>query len=343
MLALLVAAAAVGALYQVAAAKRDRQFRSAGRLIDVGGHRLHAVCQGEGIPLVLLESGIAASSLSWTLVQPEVAKFTRSCAYDRAGLAWSDPGPSPRTFGRIIEELRAVLVAVAPRGPYVLVGHSFGSFVVRAYASRFARDVAGLVLVDPPTDWLTMTRQQSRMLRGGVQLSRIGAVLAHLGVVRACLALLSGGAPAAPRSFVKVFGPTAARTLERLVGEVRKLPHDIHPIVQRLWCQPKCFHAMADHLLVLSRENAAIAALAPPRDIPVVVISGGDQPAEQIAAHRRLSERSDAGRHMIATKSGHWILFDEPELIVDAIRELTDLSRAAKHHFVHAASDAVRR
>jgi hypothetical protein len=66
--------------------------------------------------------------------------------------------------------------------------------------------------------------------------------------VRACLALLTGGAPAAPRYFVKVFGPTAARTLERLVGEVRKLPSDIHPGVQALWCQPKCFQAMADHL-----------------------------------------------------------------------------------------------
>lgn len=322
VLALLVAAAAIGALYQVAGASRDRRFQIAGRLIDVGGHRLHAVCQGEGRPVVLLESGIAASSLSWTLVQPEVARFTQACAYDRAGLAWSDRGPSPRTFSRIVDELRAVLVAIAPHGPYVLVGHSFGSFVVRAYAARFPRDVTGLVLVDPPTDWLTMTRQQSRMLRGGVQLSRIGAVLAHLGVVRGCLALLTGGVPGAPRSFVKIFGPTAARTLERLVGEVRKLPPDIHPVVRMLWCQPKCFYAMADHLSVLAREASSMAALAPPRDVPVVVISGGDQPPEQVAAHRRLSECSDAGRHVVAARSGHWILFDEPGLIVEAIRDL---------------------
>jgi pimeloyl-ACP methyl ester carboxylesterase len=324
VLALIVAAAAVGALYQAASARRCQQFGLPGRLIDVGGHRLHAVCQGDGKPVVLLESGVAASSLSWTLVQPEIAKFTRVCAYDRAGLAWSDMASSPRTFTRIVEELRAVVMEIAPRGPYVLVGHSFGSFVVRAYAARFPRDVAGLILVDPPTDWLSMSRQRSRMLHGGVHLSRIGALLAHLGVVRACLALLTGGAPAAPRRFVKIFGPTAARTLERLVGEVRKLPPDIHPVVQMLWCQPKCFHAMADHLLVLAREGASIAALAPPRDVPVTVISSGDQPPEQILAHRRLSERSDAGRHVIAARSGHWILFDEPDLIVDAIRELID-------------------
>jgi pimeloyl-ACP methyl ester carboxylesterase len=322
VLTFLVVAAAAGALYQVVGARRCRQFDLPGRLIDVGGHRLHAVCQGEGKPVVLLESGIAASSLSWTHVQPGVAKLTRVCSYDRAGLAWSDLASSPRTFNRILDELRAVLMAIAPRGPYVLVGHSFGSLVVRAYAAHYPRDVVGLVLVDPPTDWLTMTRQRSRLLHGGVHLSRIGAVLAHLGVVRACLALLTGGAPGAPRRFVKIFGPTAARTLERLVGEVRKLPTDLHPVVQMLWCQPKCFHAMADHLLVLAREGASMAALAPPREVPVVVISSGDQPPEQIAAHRRLSECSHGGRHVIAARSGHWILFDEPGLIVDAIREL---------------------
>jgi pimeloyl-ACP methyl ester carboxylesterase len=279
----------------------------------------------------MLESGIAASSLSWTLVQPEVAKFTRVCAYDRAGLAWSDPPSSPRTFTRIVEELRAVLSDVAPQGPFVLVGHSFGSLVVRAYAAYFPQEVAGLVLVDPPTDWLTMTRQRTRMLYGGVYLSRIGVVLAHLGVVRACLALLTGGAPGAPRMFVKIFGPTAARTLERLVGEVRKLPTEIHPTVQMLWCQPKCFRAMADHLLVLAREGASMGGLAPPRDIPVIVISSGDQPVEQIEAHRRVVEHSQAGRHVIAAQSGHWILFDEPRLIVETIRELVELSRAGKH------------
>jgi pimeloyl-ACP methyl ester carboxylesterase len=327
--ALLAALVAVGAAYQVVSARRLAQRHALpGRLIDVGGHRLHAVCQGEGTPIVLLESGIAASSLSWTLVQPEIAKFTRVCAYDRAGLAWSDLAPSPRTFARTVQELRAVLMDIAPRGPYVLVGHSFGSFVVRACAAHFPSDVAGVVLVDPPTEWLVMTRERTRMLRGAVQLSRLGALLAHVGVVRVCLALLTGGAPGAPRRFVKIFGATAARTLEKLVGEVRKLPTEVHPIVLMHWCQPKCFHAMADHLSVLARDGGSMAALAPPQDVPLTVISSRDQPPEQIAAHRRLSEWSHRGRHVIATRSGHWIQFDEPDLIVDAIRELVELSRA---------------
>src|SRR5687768_14908959 len=127
-------------------------------MIDVGGHRLHVSSRGEGSPLVLLEAGIAASSLSWALVQPEVAKFTRVCAYDRAGLAWSEVPSCPRTFSRIVDELGAVLGHVAARGRCVLVGHSFGSLVVRGYAARHPKRVIGIVLVDPPTEWLNMTR-----------------------------------------------------------------------------------------------------------------------------------------------------------------------------------------
>ena len=330
VLGVVVTLLAVGALYQGIAARRHRQrFTPPGQLIDVGGHRLHVVCRGSGSPVVLLESGIAASSLSWAVVQPELAKVTRVCAYDRAGLAWSDVASCPRSFERIVDELSTVLARVAPGERYVLVGHSFGSFVVRAYAARYPGTILGLVLVDPPTEWLTMTRQRARMLWGGRHLSRMGAVLAHIGVVRACLALLSGGAPRAPRQFVKIFGPTAARTLERLVGEVRKLPADVHPIVQALWCQPKCFYAMADHLRVLEREGVSLGGFIPPREIPVIVISSRDQPPEQIDAHRMLAERSLDGRHVIAERSAHWVQFDEPELVVSLVSDLVERARMA--------------
>ena len=325
LLGVVVTLLAIGALYQGIAARRHRlQFTPPGQLIDVGGHRLHVICRGSGAPVVLLESGIAASSLSWSAVQPEIAKFTRVCAYDRAGLAWSDVASCPRSFEQIVDELSAVLVHVAPGERYVLVGHSFGSFVIRAYAARHPGSVLGLVLVDPPTEWLTMTPQRARMLWGGRHLSRVGAVLAHIGVVRACLALLSGGAPGAPRRFVRIFGPTAARTLERLVGEVRKLPPELHPTVQALWCQPKCFYAMADHLAVLEREGVSLSGFIPPGEIPVIVISSGNQPPDEIAAHGMLAARSADGRHVIAARSAHWVQFDEPALVVTLVAELVD-------------------
>jgi pimeloyl-ACP methyl ester carboxylesterase len=324
-----LAALLAGTLYQRwGAARNRRQFPPPGSMVDVGGHFLHVVCSGAGTPMVLFEAGIAASSLSWTIVQPAVAAFTRTCAYDRAGLAWSDAPSHPRTFTRIVDEL-STLVDRLGGDRVILVGHSFGCFVVRSYAARAADRIAGLVLVDPATEWLRMTRGRARLIRGGRQLSRIGSLLAHIGVVRACLALLTGGAPGAPRRFVRVFGPTAAATLERLVGEVRKLPADVHPAVQSHWCQPKCFHAMFDHLLTLERDHAALAAADPPRHVPVVVISSGHQPAEERAAHQDLVHASERGRHIVAARSAHWVQFDEPDLIVAAVRELVEMDRAA--------------
>lgn len=317
-----------GAFYQLLGSVRDaRRFRPPGRLVDVGGHRLHAVCLGQGTPTVVLESGIAASSLSWTRVQPEVARFTGVCAYDRAGLAWSEPSTAPRTIARIVDELHALLTKLECAAPYVMVGHSFGIFVCLAYAAQYPHQVDGLVLLDPPSEWMHIDARQARLLRGAVQLSRLGGTLAHLGVVRACLALLTGGVPAAPRQFVKVFGPTAARTLERLVGEVRKLPPDIHPVVQALWCQPKCFRAMADYLRALPDVAVSAAQLASLGDVPLVVISSGDQTPDVAASHQALARTSLRGRHLTASSASHWVQFDEPELVVEAIRDVVNASR----------------
>jgi pimeloyl-ACP methyl ester carboxylesterase len=312
-----------GVLYQIIGARRSaRHHPPPGTMVDVGGHRLHVVCEGAGEPAVVFESGIAASSLSWVRVRRDVAQFTRACAYDRTGLGWSELSRSPRSVPRMIAELRAVRAHAAGGGPAVLVGHSFGAFLVCAYAAQHPDDVAGLVLVDPPSDWHELTPRQAFMLRGGVQLSRIGEGLARAGVVRACLALLTGGAPGVPRNFVRVFGPTAARTLERLVGEVRKLPEDVHPIVSALWCQPKCFRAMGQHIAALEEMAQTVAAISALPHVPLIVISSGDQPADTLGRQRQLARLSPKGRHVMASRSGHWVQFDQPDLIVERVREV---------------------
>jgi len=326
----LLALALIGIVYQlIGLARGARMYAPPGRLIDVGGHRLHAVCAGRGTPGVVLESGIAASSLSWARTQPAIARFTRVCAYDRAGLAWSDRAATPRTLARIVSELHALLAGAALPPAYVIAGHSFGAFVALAYAARYPAEVDGIVLIDPPNEWVPMNRKQARLLAGGVQLARVGGFLAHLGVVRLCLTLLTGGAPGVPRRFVRVFGPTAARTLERLVGEVRKLPPDVHPIVQALWCQPKCFRALADHLRALDDAVASVATVGPLGDVPLVVISSGDQTAGGIAAHRAMARLSSRGRHVVSAKSGHWVQFDDPELVVEMVRQVVETARQA--------------
>lgn len=326
--AVLLALVLAGVIYQAVGLARDaRRFPRPGQLVDVGGYRLHAVCHGRGSPTVVLESAIAASSLSWSGVQAAVARFTRVCAYDRAGLGWSDASTAPRSRARIIDELHALLVNMNCAGPYVLVGHSFGALVCLAYATQYPRSVSGLVLLDPPSEWVHADPRRARLLRGAIQLSRVGECLARLGVVRVCLALLAGGAPAAPRRFVRVFGPMAARTIERLVGEVRKLPAEMHPVVQALWCQPKCFRAMADQLRGLQEVAASVAQCGPLGEVPLVVISSSDQRPEIMALHDALARTSTLGRHIVASKSGHWVPFDEPELVVDTIREVVEASR----------------
>lgn len=302
-----------------------------GELIDVGGHRLHVVCRGNGAPPILLEAGIAASSVSWALVQPRLAALSTVCAYDRAGLAWSDPPSRPRSFQVILEELGAVHRSVNGALPAILVGHSFGSLIALGYAARWPDRVAGLVLIDPPMEWIHPRRRQMWRLRRGRYLSRLGALLARAGLVSLALSWLTGGRPERSRRVAHAFGPAVGRALERFVGEVRKLPEELYPVVQQHWCQPKCFHAMADHLLVLQREAAAIAAMTPPSHIPIVVISGTQHPESEVAAHRALAARSTRGRHLVAPKSGHWILFDDPELILAAVTDLfLELQRGQK-------------
>lgn len=321
--AVVTAIAAAGVAYQLVGLRLDtRRYPPPGTMVGIGGRAVHVVCRGSGSPVVLFESGIAASSLSWTRVLRDVAEFTRGCAYDRAGLGWSDASRVRLNPAVMLDALREVVTHAGGADRAVLVGHSFGALLVCAYASQHPGETAGVVLLDPPSEWQQITRQQRWRLRGGIQLSRLGGLLARVGVVRASLALLTGGAPGVPRNFVRILGPAASRELGHLVGEVRKLPPDVHPLIQTLWCRPKCFRAMAEHMASLEQTAATVGAITALPDVPLVVISSGERPAEEIDRHRQLARLSPQGRHIIAARSGHWIQFDEPELVVQTIHDI---------------------
>jgi pimeloyl-ACP methyl ester carboxylesterase len=328
--AVLVAALA-GATFQAASAAADaRRLPPLGRLVEVGGgHRLHARCSGSGQPAVVLEAGIAASSMSWTLVQPRIAEFTRVCAYDRAGLGWSDAAGSAVTAADNAEALHAMLRALGIPPPYVLVGHSYGNFVIRLFAARHPHEVGGMVLVDPipPSEWATPTADDLRRLRGAIFLSRVGGLLAGIGFVRLCLQLLASGSPAVPRRVSRLFGSEAAGVLGRLVGEVQKLPPDTWPIVRAFWSRPKCFAGMARHLAGLPRSARDADACGGLGDIPLIVISAGRQKEASRLEQERLTGLSSRGRQIIAKGSGHWIHLDEPDIVVSAIREVVTVAR----------------
>ncbi len=304
-----------------------RRYPPPGRMIDVGGSRLHLIESGTNGPPVIFESGISATCLNWTQVRSEVVSFARAYAYDRAWLGWSDPASSTRTTSNIVEELHALLNAADLPAPYILVGHSFGGMLVRAYAAKYPQQVAGLVLVDPlsPGEWLNIPPAQARTLGLGVKLARRGALLARIGVVRASLALLMGGGRRVPKVIAKLSSGRGQSVVSRLVGEVSKMPPETWPMVRAHWCQVKSFRGLAAYLESLPASAAEAHALVEPSNLPVIVLSAGSATAEQLKERDTLARRSPHGQHIIAAKSGHWIQLDESELVVQAILEMVRL------------------
>jgi pimeloyl-ACP methyl ester carboxylesterase len=141
----------LGSLAERAMAQKPPSGPPSGEIVDLGGHKLHIRCVGPSgsKPTVILEAGGGGFSRDWSVIQDLLSTRVRTCAYDRAGLGWSEPGPAPRTMRQEVFELHALLEATKTPGPFVLVGHSIGGLLVRLYAAQYGADVAGVVLVDP--------------------------------------------------------------------------------------------------------------------------------------------------------------------------------------------------
>ncbi len=187
---LLVALAGAGAIYQTIATARDKAaYPAPGQLVDVGGYKLHIHCVGQGSPTVILDAAGANSSASWGLVQPEIARSTRVCAYDRAGMGWSERGPTPRDMRQHVRELHALLSGAGIEGPYVLVGHSYGARVARVYAREHPDAVAGMALIDPGTldDDPRFPPENRAKLASEARMVGVARWLAPFGVVRVLL------------------------------------------------------------------------------------------------------------------------------------------------------------
>jgi pimeloyl-ACP methyl ester carboxylesterase len=185
----IVTLAAIGATYQAIANEMDkRAYSPPGQMVDVGGYQLHLYCTGanvNGSPTVILEQGLGGISSGWALVQPEVAKGTRVCSYDRAGMGWSDSSSEPRDAQHIAQELHTLLQNATIPGPYVLVGWSVGGLYAREYAGQYGDEVVGLVLVDSshPDQW-TSTPEGQAKFESNAKIYSVAPALVRLGVIR---------------------------------------------------------------------------------------------------------------------------------------------------------------
>jgi pimeloyl-ACP methyl ester carboxylesterase len=190
LLIVLLALSLLGITYQSVATQADKnKYPAPGQLVDIGGYRLHLYCMGEqsdGSPTVILEQGLGGTSPAWALVQPEVAKVTRVCAYDRAGLGWSDPAPkgTPRDGTQVASELHTLLQQANIPAPYVVVGHSSGGLYALSFAHQYPNEVVGVVLLDSshPDQWNMPVAQD--LYKSNARIYSITSTLARLGLLR---------------------------------------------------------------------------------------------------------------------------------------------------------------
>jgi pimeloyl-ACP methyl ester carboxylesterase len=322
-----------------------------GKLYDIGGYRLHANIKGKGSPTVVLLSGMGDTSVVWDLVLPDVAHFARVCAYDRAGDAWSDLGPVPRTMRQDVFELHLLMKEARLPHPFVLVGASYGGLLARMYAMEYPGEVGGVVLVDSTHEETILSFMRMRDGKRTETLRRVRE-------------LSQGRTIPAPQT-MKTSPPkpatdTQIKEWEGFRKEVG--PPKIDPPFDRLsagsqriylWAQanPKLsgpsedymgeeFQALADArrsrpqplgaIPLISLRAGAPGPTPSPEGLAGIKMTMADwnrERDERSADHARLSTNS---RWYVAPGSGHHIHLEDPGLVVAAIRRVVEAARSGK-------------
>jgi pimeloyl-ACP methyl ester carboxylesterase len=307
LLTLLLLIAGFG--YQMLATRTDlRKYPPPGQMVDIGNPRLHLKCVGSGSPTVVMESGLGETSLDWDLVQPQVAEFTRACAYDRAGYGWSDAGQEPRDGTEIATELDKLLTDAKLTGPYVLVGHSLGGLYVRVFTSRYPAKVVGMVLIDTTPEDLWSKPEFPRPASSRISLY-LSKALSYLGLLRLLRQpigdlYLSQKFSLSTRAMAEAMG-YRSQSVNTVFAEAQSLESSMS--------QSRSFKTFNNKPLIVLVHG----------------ISDGrekDSRKEQVwrELQAELASRSTNSKLIVAEKSRHFILFDQPDVVIDAIRQVVE-------------------
>lgn len=293
----------------------NKKYPPIGQMIDIGGYRLHMHVEGEGTPTVVFDSGAGGIGLAWELVRPAIAKVARVMVYDRAGLGWSDPSPKPRRADVMAEELRTLLTNANIEGPFILVGHSLGGVVARQFAAKYPNEVAGLVLVDSAHE-----QQMKHFPEALVKM--VNSMKGMMGVMK----------------LMSKLGIFALKPDLVQIGDNGKLSKELVANMQGVMASSNS-HAeamIAETETVYAAETQPVSTLG---DLPLTVIRHGqlDENAvppslgQQVrddyeSAWQKLQAQilslSKRGRLIVAERSGHNIMFDQPEIVIESILEM---------------------
>ncbi len=300
--ALIAGLSLAGAGYEAIASTSDaRAFPPPGQMVDVGGYRLHIQCVGTGRPTVVLDAGLGGTSLDWALVQPDIGQTTRVCAYDRAGMGWSESGPQPRNPEQIARELHILLTQAGIEGPYVLVGHSLGGKNVRLFARYYPDQVAGMVLVDARSEYV-----DSRTSAADAQaFQNLYAILAR--------------------------GYQVARGvgLMRLVGAQwvgdPALPAQTRAAIAMVAYAPVSVATGAAEARERAADDRQLETAPSLGDLPLVVLASEanmTNTTDWADAQQQLAMLSTRSQLIVPPGSSHYIHWDHPAVVIDAIRQV---------------------
>ena len=321
-----------GAVYQALGTRSDRKrFPPPGRLVDLGSHRLHLLESGGGGPTISLEAGLMSTVLSWSELQRELSGSFRVVSYDRAGLGWSDLGPMPRTAERIVNELHTLLEQAAIPPPYILVGHSFGGLTMPLYAAQYPKEVAGMVLVDPvaAAEWNPPSEHDRKLTRIGTKVCRRAAILSRIGIIRFVAFLLTTNVAKKPAS---ILVRLISRGSPAESGSVSSpwfaaLPANERAMASVFWIQPKFALTIASQLETLPVSAARVGQRGTFCDKPVIILSASTAPEDRRNEHAAMAGRLPLGEYVLAGNSNHWIMQEERDLVVGAIKKVAKFSR----------------